>query len=117
MFWWVLEPLERLWLKFFLVGPESPKWRNSSKGHANNIEMKTAANHAVCFVILMNLIILTCVLWKTGSNADLQRFTRRLQYRYVPLTLDKHHLPGAAATQEAPVLLLQLQLQSAGHVS
>lgn len=63
----------------------------------------------------MNLIILTCVLWKAGSDADLQRFTGRLQYRYVALTLDKHNLPGAATTQEAPVLLLQLHLQSAGH--
>lgn len=71
----------------------------------------------VCFVILMNLIILTCVLWKTRSNADLQRFTRRLQYRYVSLTLDKQDLPGAAATQEAPVLLLQLHLQSEGWKS
>lgn len=69
----------------------------------------------VCFIILMNLIILTCVPWKTRSNADLQRFARRLQYRYVSLTLDKHNLPGAAATQEAPVLFLQLHLQSAGR--
>lgn len=73
------------------------------------------SSFSVCFVIVMNLIILTCVLWKAGSDADLQRFTGRLQYRYVALTLDKHNLPGAATTQEAPVLLLQLHLQSAGH--
>lgn len=63
----------------------------------------------------MNLYtILTRVLGKPGPDADLQGFTSGLQYRYVPLTLDKQNLPGAAPTQEAPVLLLQLHLQSAG---
>lgn len=57
-------------------------------------------------------VILTCVLGQPGSNADLQRLTGGLCDSHVPLALDKHHLPGAASTQETPVLLLQLQLQS-----
>lgn len=60
-------------------------------------------------------LILTCVLGKPGSDADLQRFAGRLQYRHVSLTLNKQDLPGAAPTQEAPVLLLQLHLQSDGQ--
>ena len=63
------------------------------------------------------VLILTCVLRKPGADADLQGFAGRLQYRHVPLALDKHDLPGATPTQEAPVLLLQLHLQSENHIN
>ena len=60
-------------------------------------------------------VILTCVLWKSRADADLQRFAGRIQDRHVSLTPDKQDLPGAAPAQEAPVLLLQLHLQSEGQ--
>lgn len=37
VFWWVLEPLERLWLKLFLVGPEDKIWIFLSQREKNNI--------------------------------------------------------------------------------
>ena len=65
---------------------------------------------------LPGLFILTCVLGKPGADADLQGFAGRLQDGHVSRTLDKQDLPGAAAAQEAPVLLLQFQLQSENHI-
>lgn len=59
-----------------------------------------------------SLFILTCILGKPRSDADLQRLAWRLEDRHVSLTRDKSDLPGATATQKAPVLLLQLHLQS-----
>lgn len=55
---------------------------------------------------------LTRVLGKARSDADLQGFARGLQNRHVSLTLHKDDLARAAPAQEAPVLLLQLHLQS-----
>lgn len=59
--------------------------------------------------------VLTCVLGKPLADADLQGFAGGLQHRRVSLTLNEEHLAGAASAQEAPVLLLQLHLQSEGH--
>lgn len=56
--------------------------------------------------------ILTGVLGKARSDADLQGFAGRFQRWHVSLTLNKQDLSGAAPAQEAPVFLLQLHLQS-----
>lgn len=57
-------------------------------------------------------LTLTRVLGKARPDADLQGFAGRLQNRHISLTLNKQDLPRAAPAQEAPVLLLQLHLQS-----
>lgn len=59
--------------------------------------------------------LLTRVLRQSGPDADLQRFARRLQHRHISLTLIELDLARTSPTQEAPVLLLQLQLQSEQH--
>lgn len=104
MLWWVLD-MERPWVMFFLVGPE------------DEIPVTTTCDFCqVCKPyhgwLNKQVWILTCVLGKPGADADLQGFARGLQHRHVSLSLDKQHLPGAASAQEAPVLLLQLHLQS-----
>lgn len=55
---------------------------------------------------------LTGVFGEARSDADLQGFAGRPQYRHVSLTLNEQDLPGAAPAQEAPVFLFQLHLQS-----